>query len=304
MKHLKLLLLGIFSILISCGNNNTKAGFLASNAPLSMILQEIIGTKGNVEYIVPTGASPHTYTPKPSDIIKINNAKAFFYISKNIDAFVKNINPKTSIEVIRLIPKNSLLFKAQYVSGNSKPDPDEPVINDTTFNYEKIDPHFWTDPLTIKALVPFLVDTLSKIDPENASYYKTNGADFIAKLELLDKQISNLIQNIHTKPIFLFHPSFLYYIRRYNLTFGGTIEQNPGQESSPASLTQLINNIKNSGVKAIFSEPQLSDKPTKVIAEQAHVNVYLLDPLGGIPGRANYNDLILYNTRILKEALE
>ena len=304
MKHLKLLLLGIFSILISCGNNNTKAGFLASNAPLSMILQEIIGTKGNVEYIVPTGSSPHTYTPKPSDIIKINNAKAFFYISKNIDAFAKNINSKTSIEVIRLIPKNSLLFKAQYLSSNSKSDSDEPVINDTTFNYEEIDPHFWTDPLTIKALVPFLVDTLSKIDPENATYYNANFANFITKLELLDKQISNLIQNIHTKQIFLFHPSFLYYIRRYNLTFGGTIEQNPGQESSPTSLTQLINKIKNSGVKAIFSEPQLPDKPTKIIAEQAHVNVYLLDPLGGTPGRANYNDLILYNTRILKEALE
>ncbi|HOQ50096.1 MAG TPA: zinc ABC transporter substrate-binding protein, partial [Candidatus Kapabacteria bacterium] len=58
-----------------------------------------------------------------------------------------------------------------------------------------------------------------------------------------------------------------------------------------------------SGAKAIFNEPQLSDKAVRSIADEANVSVYLLDPVGGTSGRESYQELILYNARTLAKAL-
>ena len=93
-------------------------------------------------------------------------------------------------------------------------------------------------------------------------------------------------------------------LKRYNLNYAGAIELSPGKEASPRYLANLIEKIKKSGTKAIFSEPQLPDKPAKVISEATGLNIFILDPNGGIEGRNSYWDLILYNARTLKQALE
>jgi ABC-type Zn uptake system ZnuABC Zn-binding protein ZnuA len=291
-------------LITSCNSSNITANYIVSSLPLQMILQEIVGTVGKVEYIVPVGASPHTYSPKPSDAMKVSKATAFFFVSNQMDGWANNFNIKNKIEIIRLIPKNMLLLKSKFnVTHNDEVD-DNTQAKTEDNDYTNYDSHFWTDPVVVKSLVKILIDTLSKIDPQNANLYKSNGEAFINKLDVLDKQVANLLQNIKDKPIFLFHPSFLYLINRYHLTYGGSIERNPGQEASPKFLYDIIEKIKKSGVKAIFSEPQLPDKPAKIIAEQAVVNVYLLDPIGGQNNRMNYNDFLLYNVNKLKEALE
>ena len=106
------------------------------------------------------------------------------------------------------------------------------------------------------------------------------------------------------KQVFLFHPSFLYLLKRYGLVYGGSIEPSAGKEPSPNSIVNLVKKIKESGVHAIFSEPQFPEAPAKAVAEAAHVNIFTLDPNGGIKGRETYSEIIMYNVRILKTALD
>jgi zinc transport system substrate-binding protein len=266
-----------------------------------MIIQEITGS--DVECILPNGASPHTYTPKPSDALKVAKASAFFFASKNLDGWAEKMDSKNTIELIRLIPKSLLVEKSKFGDNHDDHDHGE-AENDDSFNYEEYDSHFWTDPLTVKALLPMLVQKLAEIHPENSELYKKNSDSFKEELDKLDSEVSIITENIKTKSIFLFHPSFLYFINRFGLTYGGSIEWNPGQENTPNSLANLINLIKSANVKSIFSEPQLSDKAAKVLAEQTGTKVFMMDPLGGTSGRKKYRDFILYNANTLKEALE
>ena len=138
--------------------------------------------------------------------------------------------------------------------------------NDKNTNFKDVDPHFWMDPLAVKALIPVLIDTLSKLDPQNASTYKTNGDLFIKRLDLLHKQLTSITDKLQGKVLFLQHPSFLYFAKRYNLIYEGSIEETPGKEPSPKFIADLITKIKSSGTKAIFSEPQLNHKAAKVIS--------------------------------------
>jgi len=299
------LILILFS-LIACSAQNKVPFYVTTSAPLAMILKEIAGTKIKVEYIVPPNTSPHTYNPKPSDAQKIAMATAVFYVAKNNDGWVTKFSHPKSIEMLRLVDKSLLLNIENQKNNTNLQNLDHShqheSVADTTFDYHKYDTHFWTDPVLLISLTTKIIDTLSKIDPSNAQIYKSNGEAFIKKLNVIDRQISSIVNNIKDKPIFLHHPSFLYFIKRYGLTYGGSIEPNPGQELSPAGLANIANKIKNSGVKAIFSEPQLPDKLINAIASESGVAIYQLDPIG--TNFKNYNDFILYNANKLKEALE
>ena len=102
----------------------------------------------------------------------------------------------------------------------------------------------------------------------------------------------------------LSHPFFQYFLNRFDIHLAGIIEVIPGKEPSPRELMKIIKKVKRENVKAIFTHPQLPDRAAESVAEAAGIKVYELDPIGGVTGRVTYNELLLYNTRILFEALK
>ena len=225
---------------------------------------------------------------------------ALFYVSELLDGWASNLGTKNKYKLIGLLPvSNQLLFDkddSQSHGDNKK----EKLHNDKA----SIDPHFWTDPLSVKEIVPILVKILAKLDSANAREYQKNGELFVKKLNSLHTDISAMMKPYMGSPVFLFHPSFRYYLRRYGLAYQGSIEVSPGKEPTSRYINTLIKKIRKTGAKAIFTEPQLPSNPAKMIAEAANLNIYTLDPNGGSKGRNNYIDLILYNTRTFQKALK
>ncbi len=294
--------IGIITIILllitSCNKEQSNPIFVTTNFPTQYILENIVGTQGKVINIVPQGASPHTYSPKPTDISRVQAANCLFYVSPLLDEWAEKLPAKSFIRLIDLLPEENILYYDEEHSS-------EHIHSEECEHHSgDIDPHFWTDPLTVKSMLTKLVDTICALDPNNSKTYKENAANFEKQLDSLHIQVELMLKNVIGENIFLFHPSFRYMLKRYNLNYAGAIELSPGKEASPRYLADLIEKIKSSGTKAIFSEPQLPDKPAKVISEAADLNIFILDPNGGIDGRNSYRDLILYNARTLKQALE
>lgn len=293
---IKILLLLLF-MGISCNNQYSKPLYIASTQPVGEIIKEIAGTKCEVAVLTQPGDSPHTYTPKPSDIQKAQSAKAVFYVSENLDAWAMKLENKNRICLMNLLPKDNYV----YFEGEHSCTAEE----HSGHHHEAgaVDPHFWTDPLTVKALIPAIVDTLCKIDPNNAQSYRNNAQAFEKRLDLLNRQVESILADKKGKTLFLFHPSFLYFAKRYGLNYGGSIELSPGKEPTANYLAGLVKKIQECGARSIFSEPQLPESSAKSLAESAGVLLFILDPIGGVDGRMKYADMILYNAKILQKAL-
>lgn len=293
MKKLFFLFIIVYA-LISCSAQNTKTVILTTSNPVYAIIKEIAGPKVDVRKIIPPGASPHTYQPKPSDVYKAQSANMLIYVADNNDGWAANLpGSRKLLQLINLLPR-------EYWIG---PRGEKINPNDTNITTKSIDTHFWMDPMTVKAILKPLADTLAKLDPQNAATYRTNAELFANRLDLLHRQVDDIIHNVKGKTVFLHHPSILYFLNRYGLLYGGSVEEAPGKEPTPKFIANLVQKIKDTRTRAIFNEPQLSEKAVKVIAEAAGVDVFLLDPIGGEKGRENYQDLILYNARILAKAL-
>lgn len=287
MKKIALILL----LLLFSPNLFSKKVFVCSFHPVSAIVKELTGTAADVKTIAGSGISPHTYSMKPSDMIKIELADGFIYLGGNVDVWAEKLEKADKINLLSMLPEDDLLTF----------DHDHSHENDTS--HSDIDPHFWLDPLTVIKIIPALKDKLIELDNENANVYNANANAFEKKLAHLNNEIERMLNSKRGKPVFQFHPSFNYFIKRYKLVNAGVIEKNPGNEPTARETAELINKISRSGTGAIFSEPQLSDKSIKMIAKEANVSLYELDPVGGIKGRERYSDLILYNAKIFQKAL-
>ena len=143
--------IGIITIILllitSCNKEQSNPIFVTTNFPTQYILENIVGTQGKVINIVPQGASPHTYSPKPTDISRVQAANCLFYVSPLLDEWAEKLPAKSFIRLIDLLPEENILYyDEEHISGHIHSKECEHHSGD-------IDPHFWTDPLTVKAML-------------------------------------------------------------------------------------------------------------------------------------------------------
>lgn len=271
--------------------------YTASIPPLAAILRELCRGRAEVEVLLPPGASPHTYQPTPAVVKALSKATALFYVGVNLDKeWIGKLPATNKVELLPLLPSAVQLPAISHhdLDGHDHGEGEE---------QGGIDPHFWTDPLTVKELLPKLTAALVALDPAGRAGYQENSEQFGLRLVDLDRTLRTMLGPIQAEPLLMFHPAFQYLIHRYQLTLGGLIEPFPGREPSPKYLHEVLRQVKALKVKAIFSEPQLPKRPAQMVAETAKISVYELDPEGGRPGRQSYEELLLFNAKVLLEAL-
>jgi zinc transport system substrate-binding protein len=288
----------VFSLifLFGCSVEKQKSQIVTTIYPFKAIIQEIAGANLEVKSVLPAGADPHTYEMLPSDFKTIQNASAFFFGSEALDGWAARIDVDNKIEMLKLVPEDFLIE----IKVNHHFDDHNHSLNEKPYG---IDPHFWVDPVTVKALLNNLVDELVKIDPDNEKYFKSNARNFSSKLSDLDKKLREQTAGIKFRNVFTAHPFYSYFFKRYDFIVAGSIEIAPGYHSTPKDIKQLIELVKTQNVKAIFTHKQHSDKPAKVLAESTGIKEFELDPIGGVPGMMTYEEMILHNLEIIKKAL-
>ena len=143
-------------------------------------------------------------------------------------------------------------------------------------------------------IIPGLAEVFGELDPLNKDYYTQNAERYINRLILLDKYLAEKAKVIDGS-IFTLHNSYDYFARRYNIKIAGVIQLSPGVEPTPKQLVELTNVAKEENVKAIFNEPQLSDKAVNAVAENLNLSIGVLDPLGSVERVFDLESLYIYN---------
>jgi ABC-type Zn uptake system ZnuABC Zn-binding protein ZnuA len=274
----------VLGVVVAARAAAASSSYVATINPLAAILRELVPDATRVQALLPPGASPHTFEPRPSDLRGAQAAGALFFVSSELDGWAARLPARRTIAALDLIPPEHRLAS-------------EPGSEDT-------DPHFWTDPMAVKASLAGLADVLCALEQADCAAVRRNAERFSAALERLDREVQDMLEPVRGSRVVLFHPSFRYFLRRYGLVLAGVIESSPGKEPTPRSLTAMVKTVRDARVKVVFTEPQLPARPAEALAEAAGIRVATLDPLGGVPGRRTYAEIIRYNARVLREALQ
>lgn len=280
--------------LAGCARAEPAARYVATIPPVAFIVRAVAGTRGPVRALLPAGASPHTYEPRPSDVRAAAGAAALIAVDPRLDGWATRIPSAARIEMLTLVPAS--VRTALDAGTCDAPAPPPATLDDAN-------PHFWTDPRQVRAALPALAARLAALDPAGRADYDSGAVRFARALDSLDAEIRAELRPFAGRSVIVFHPSFTPFLVHYGLCVSAVVERAPGQEPTPRSMAALIDAARRSGTHIVIAEPQLPPRAAIVIAQAIGGRVVELDPLGGVPGRETYVELLRHDARALARAL-
>lgn len=293
----KILLLAM----VAFGSLMAKPSVATSIEPTAYFINQIAGDTIDVITLVGKGDDPHTYEPRPAQAAAL--AKADLYFSVGIEfenVWLKKF--KNSFKNLKIIDSakgiKHLVLEDEDDEGpdGHGHDHDHGDHHHHHHHHGGLDPHVWLDPVLVATQAENIASALIKQYPQNKELYVLNLSKFKTHLANLDKWIKDELAGFAGDSFIVYHPSWGYYAKRYNLEqIAIEIE---GKEPSPKQLAQLINVAKQKQIKAIFVAPAFSDKAAKLIAQQSGASVAMLDPLA-----KDWDENLRQVTITLKQAL-
>ncbi len=262
-------------LLTGCAAQEAETRFVTTIAPIRAVMQPVVGER--VAVLVPAGASPHTYEPRPSDARHAARAVLLVYGSPELDGWAASLDAADRLGIVDLLP-DSVRRSA----------------------HGGVDPHFWMDPLAVRVLAPVLADTLCRYDVEHCQSFRRNAAAFTRELDLVHDSLMALMAPVGGSSVLMSHPFLEYFGHRYGLRIAGSIEELPGSEPTPRDLQRLLRAARASSPRAIFTQPQHSSRAAEAVGEALGIPVVELDPVGAAE---DLSDLLYLTAQTIRDAL-
>jgi zinc transport system substrate-binding protein len=236
---------------------------LVSVSPYPYFVKRIAGDFAQVELLVPAGASAHTYEPNAKEMMRASKAAIWFRIgepfeNKALGALQAN-NP--SLITVNLWEGINLLH------GECK-----------EHHHCGADLHLWTSPLNAIKQSEMIAAQLIKSYPAHQADIASNLSLLVQDLKNLDREIRTKTSALPHRAIVVSHPSYGYFCRDYQ--FEQVSIEFEGRDPTSRQLTDLLRKIRQYQPKAIFTQPQYSDKAALLIAKEVDAKVIPLDPYG------------------------
>lgn len=244
-----------------------KITIAVSLQPYATLVKMVGGDRVNVVTLLPPGADPHNYEPKPAIIKAFSLAEIYFTDGSGLDKawMPRFLGANKKVNVID-ISKNIEWMKSKHEAHGHH---DE----------EELDPHIWTSPTRVRFLAYNMYDALKKIDPDHERYYNFRFKDVRESIIAMERKLNEAVINMPVahRSFIVFHPSYGYLAKDFKLK-QYAIEVN-GKEPKPRDLANLIKVGRKNGVKTVFVQPQFSKRAAATIAKDLGAVVVETDPL-------------------------
>ncbi len=277
-----------------------KLNVVTTVSPITNLVYNIGGTHINLSGIVPEGTNSHTFEPTPSDAVKLARADLILINGLNLEEptlRMAKANKSAKTEIILLgeqtIKPNEYVFDFSFPKENGNPNP-----------------HLWLNPLHALRYAEIIRDALIERDPDDADYYRANFEMLSNRIHTLDDTITKTIATIpaENRRLLTYHDSWAYFAPRYGLTVIGAIQPSDFAEPSAREVANLITQIREEQVPAIFGSELFPSPVLEQISREtgvAYVDQLRDDDLPGQPGdeQHSYFGLMVNNVRFMAEAL-
>ena len=269
---LRFIFLSLFLIVLAA---QAKLRVLVSILPEKFFVEQIAKDRAQITVMVPPGSSPHTYEPKASQMRSISDADLYFAIGVEFERAwlprFRSQNPE-----LKVVDLSQAVQKIPMMTRDTAHGGDPEAKNN--HHPRGLDPHIWLSVRNVEKMAPLIEKALETEDPEHATEYRKNLAAFEKRLRTLDERIRKLLAPLPKGSAFMVvHPSWGYFARDYGLRqLPVEIE---GKAPKPRQLMRLIDAARKAKIRAIFVQPEFSDKSARLLAKELGVPVLKISPL-------------------------
>ena len=332
--------------LTACSNQDKadahKLKIVTTNFAEYDFARQITGDKADVKMLLKPGAESHSYEPSPQDIKTIQDSDLFVYVGGDSDEWVGDIlesmdkKPNTfklmdAVDLMEEEVKEGMVHEHHHDDEHEHEHEEhaheheheehahehehEEHAHEHEHEHEhadepEMDEHVWTSPVNAIKIVEKMSAEIIKLDPNNADTYKKNTEEYIKKLQKLDGEFREVVNNGKRKEIVVGDRfPFLYFVKEYGIEYYAAF---PGcstdTDTNPATIAFLTEKVKEDNIPVVFHIELSNEQMSKAIAEATGAKSELLNAVHNISDEdfkkgVTYIDLMEHNVEVLKEAL-
>lgn len=256
---------------LSCQNapsGSSGKSIVVTYSILGSIVKELIGDQATMTVSVPNGLDLHDWEPSAKDIETINKADLVVQNGLGLEGGMQKTLEVAKNNGVKFFTATDFITIRHVGPGEGIPTGDPDQITGAP------DPHFWTDPLSMKSVVSALVPVLEKelgLDVSKQALSLEN------RLDDLNKQLANTLAVVspENRKLVTGHESMGYFAQRYGFKLVGVIvpSLSTQAEVSAADLATLKKAIEENHVKAIFTELGTSPAVAQAIGNETGVKI-------------------------------
>lgn len=264
LRNILLLLLFCFSM----HADECPPTVLVSIPPYKYIAERIAGDTLKTLLLLPPGADPHSFEPRPRQIVEASCAKLWFQVGEGFEKRVQDSLKGHRPDLVSIDLRNGM----DLISIG----PDEAHAH-CGHSHDCYDPHLWLSPKIMKRQAAIIADALANTYPEHRTLYWANLRQLQIELDELYFSIQEILEPLQKRIILVSHPAYAYFCRDYKLQ-QISIEFE-GKDPSPKHVTQILQKARSADIHTVFVQVQHSSKGARLIANQLGAKVVELDPL-------------------------
>jgi zinc transport system substrate-binding protein len=280
----------------SSGNGSTwtssadgKLKVTASFYPLAFLAEQIGGSQVAVNDLTRPGVEPHDLELSPKQTAALGESDVVVYL--------KGLQPA----VDEAVAQSGVRYTADAAALTTLEDHGTEVDGEhhsagghdshpTTEEDAGADPHIWLDPVRYRQIAEGVEKTFAKADPDHATTYQRNTDALAKKLNALNTEFEDGLNNRTSDTFITTHAAFGYLAERYGLVEEAISGLDPESEPSAARMKALQHLARDRHVSTVFFETLVSDKTARTLAGDLKLRTDVLDPIEGITARSRGDD--------------
>jgi zinc/manganese transport system substrate-binding protein len=300
--HSGVTLAGVFGLcaLLGCARDRAQAPagkktIIATYSILGAAVQDLVGDAFTVRSAIPNGLDVHEWEPSAKDIEALTRADLIVENGIGLEGGMGKALDLARQAGVRTFTASDHITIRRVGAGEGLPsgDPDQAVGAQ--------DPHLWTDPLAVKAVLDALaVDLKQKFGVD----LDARRADLDARLTDLNAEIQRKVDALPAgrRKLVTGHESLGYFAQRYGFKLVGAVipSMTTEAEGSAANLESLKQLIARNQVSVVFTELGTPPRTVEALARSCNVRAVALTTHNLPPG----GDYFSFERRLSSTILE
>ena len=222
------------------------------------------GSAVTVVPVVPPGADPHSYQPRPEDLVALASLDAVVTNGLGHDTFLEPMLRAAGKENLARLDPNRGVSLLPDASGGANS-------------------HSFLSVLAASQQIQTLAKELGALDPGDASLFEENARIYTKKLRhLLAEALSRLdavdLTSVHIATV---HDGYAYLFSDLGLKVEAVVQPRHGIEPSARQLADSIARIRAAHVNVLFTEMGLDPRAVEAIEKETGCRLVRLTHMAG-----------------------
>jgi zinc transport system substrate-binding protein len=249
--------------------------------PITQFTKAVAGDRAEVTQLLPTNVGPHDFQARPEDAQKLAKADVLVQNGLEMEEFLEDLVKNAGNANLKVIDSSQGVktIASESIEGHDHDHgANEKAEAGHGHEHGKYNPHVWLDPKRAIKQVENIRDGLIAADPGGKETYTANAAAYIQQLRDLDAEITKKLQPYAGKTFVAFHDFAPYFAQSYNLKANFLVDV-PEENPSPNDVKRVTDEVKESNLKAILTEPQAGESAFAGLAKDLNVKIGTFNPI-------------------------